>query len=222
MAPLTGGAANFDPLVRAYRWLELLAFGRDLERARFCLLDRLSGCRSILMLGEGDGRSIEQVVQLAPAARIHCVDASSAMIARARARLPEDARRRVDFEQADVLRTQFAGGHYDAVVTPFFLDCFTTEQVSNIIDRVQPALLPDAGWLFVDFTVPPSGWRRWRAVAWLRVLYAFFRWQTGLPARSLPPSEALLVARGFRCTEARSFNRAFVRSALYRAPSPAA
>lgn len=218
MVPLTLGPADFDRLARVYSTLEWLAFGRALERARFCFLDRLIDCRNILLLGEGDGRCLERIARLAPSARIHCVDASRAMLARAAARLPQPALSRVTFEQADILAARFPSRHYDAVVTLFFLDCFTPEQVRQIIDLVQPALAESARWLFADFALPAAGLPRWRARVWLAMLYFFFRWQTGLAARSLPPSEALLRAQGFHCAAEQSFDHGLLRSAVYVAP----
>jgi ubiquinone/menaquinone biosynthesis C-methylase UbiE len=92
-------AANFDRLARIYRALEFVAFGRDLERARYCFLDQLASCRDILVLGEGDGRCLARLVHVAPAARIHCVDASAAMLACAARRLTDPATRaRVQFQ----------------------------------------------------------------------------------------------------------------------------
>ena len=64
--------SGFDRLARSYRTLELLAFGRDLERARFAWLPALADRKSILVLGEGDGRCLARLAALAPAARIHC------------------------------------------------------------------------------------------------------------------------------------------------------
>jgi hypothetical protein len=119
------------------------------------------------------------------------------------------------------LSTSFAPATYDAVVTLFFLDCFTADQVAAIVARVTPALSAGSPWLFADFAVPAGRLASWRARIWLRVLYLFFRWQTGLAARSLPPSEPLLRARGFQCREEQDFDRGFVRSAVYRIPSPA-
>lgn len=220
MAALTTGSANFDRLAVAYQALETLAFGRTLERARFCFLDRLAGCRSILVLGEGDGRCLERLALAAPAARIHCIDASSAMLARAQARLPPAAKPRVTFEHGDVLARSFQGAHYDAVVTLFFLDCFTPGEVAEIVTRVRPALAAGSVWLFTDFAVPAGRVARWRASLWLKLLYLFFRWHTRLTARSLPPSESLLLEHGFCRTEERDFDRGFVRSAVYRAPPP--
>jgi ubiquinone/menaquinone biosynthesis C-methylase UbiE len=207
---------NFDRLARSYRTLEFLAFGRDLERARTAYVDRLAGCREILVLGEGDGRYLARLVQAAPAARIHCVDASAAMLARASARLSATpARERVTFERADALSLRLVPERYDAVVTLFFLDCFPAGQVAALIDRVRISLRPGALWAWADFAVPPRGWARWRARATLALLYAFFRWQTSLPARELPPAEEMLRRAGFRLVAERELQAGLVRSALF-------
>ena len=170
------------------------------------------------MLGEGDGRCVARLVQLAPQARIHCVDKSRDMLARAASRLAADWRgsRRVRFEHADVFSAYFAPAHYDAVVTLFFLDCFPTERVAALRDKIQESLKPEAHWLFADFAIPDRGWRRWRARVWLAVLYAFFRWQTGLAARSLPDSERLLAEAGWRPEALREFQSGLVRTVLFQ------
>ena len=212
---------NFDGLARIYRRLEFLAFGRNLERTRFCLLDRLSGCREILVLGEGDGRCLAQLVRRAPLARIRCVDASAGMLARAAARLPDPAdRARVDFEQADALALRLPAGRYDAVVTLFFLDCFLPGQVAALVGRGRESLRPGGLWLWADFACPARGWRRWQARVSLPLLYLFFRWQTGLPARALPPAEEILTEAGFMREAEWEFQGGFLRSALFRARLP--
>ena len=218
---LSPATPDFDGLARAYRGLEFLAFGRDLERARFCLLDRLRDCRDILILGEGDGRCLAQLVRAAPAARIRCVDASGAMLARAAARLTDPAARaRVAFDRADALSLPLPAARYDAVVTLFFLDCLLPDQVAALVGRVQASLRPGARWLWADFAWPRRGWRLWRARATLRVLYTFFRWRTGLPARALPPAEEILERAGFAREAEREFQGGFIRSALFRERAP--
>ena len=59
---------------------------------------------------------------------------------------------------------------------------------------------------------------RLRAKTWLRVMYLFFRWQTGLSARRLPPSENLLCKNGFTKLAETSFQHGFVRSAVFAKP----
>lgn len=209
--------ANFDPLARIYRPLEWLAFGRDLKRARFCLLDRLAACRSILVLGEGDGRCLARLLDTAPAAHIDCLDASAAMLARAKARLAGHAGRpRVRFTQADARRHSFPSRAYDAVVTCFFLDCFDTDDAAALVAAIAHALVPNSRWLYADFAVPARGLARWRARAWLALLYAFFRQATHLRAHQLPPAEMLIASAGFAPIEERSRQHGLLRTVLFR------
>lgn len=212
-------AANFDRLARPYRALEVLAFGRDLERARFCLLDRLSAARSILIIGEGDGRCIERLTALAPEATLHCCDASGKMLGLARDRLAAsrpDALGRVRFQQADARAMELPAGAYDAAVTLFFLDCFTAAEAAEVVGRIAPSLAPGALWLFADFSMPAAGWRRFRARLWLGLLYFFFRLETGLSARELPPAEALIRSAGFDPVEERPRQQGLLRTVLFR------
>ena len=123
---------------------------------------------------------------------------------------------RVGFEQCDIHAKTFPAARYDAVATFFFFDCFTSEQVDAIVARVLPGLTPDARWLFADFTMPPGAIAQWRARAWLAALYGFFRWQTRLDARRLPPSDEILRGHGLQCIGEKRFDRGFVRSAHYR------
>ncbi len=211
-------ARSFDRLARIYRVLEYGAFGRDLERARFCFLEKLRDCRTILVLGEGDGRRLERLTRVAPEALIDCLDLSPAMLARAEARLPAEARARVIFRQADLLTTALPEKNYDAVITLFFLDCFTTEQTADIVHRIAASLRPGARWLWADFVLPPRGLARLRARIWLAVLYAFFHWQTTLSARVLPPAEELMAAAGFAREDERVFQWGLVRSAVFSQP----
>ncbi|HZZ18130.1 MAG TPA: class I SAM-dependent methyltransferase [Opitutaceae bacterium] len=211
---------SFDRLAKWYRFTEFLAFGGDLERTRFEYLGRLAGCRDVLLLGEGDGRCAERLALLLPNARITCVDSSLGMIERAASRISAaGASDRVKFEYADIF--EFSPGRkFDAVATFFFLDCFTPEQVSQIVSRTSAALKPGAVWLFSDFVIPAKGFPRFRARFWLKCLYTFFRWETGLPITTLPPSEEILVGSGWFRTAYLDRQGGMLRSAVFqRAPT---
>lgn len=208
--------ANFDRLAPIYRALEFVAFGGDLERARFCHLDALRDCREIVVLGEGDGRCLARLVRIAPQARIHCVDASPAMLTAASRRLTPEDRRRVRFTVGDARTVAFERSRYDAVITLFFLDCFSPAEVAAIARRLGESCTPGAVWLFADFVLPPRGWQRLRAKIWLTALYTFFRWQTGLQTRALPPSETAIEQAGFHPDAVVTLQHGLLRSAVYR------
>jgi ubiquinone/menaquinone biosynthesis C-methylase UbiE len=216
---MKGGRTGFSRLAGVYRALEFLAFGGDLERARFSYLNRLAGCRDILLLGEGDGRCAARLATLAPHARILCVDSSPGMIARASERIAAlGAGERVTFTCADALRFTPQPLGFDGAATLFFLDCFDGRGVEAIVEKMGTALRPGSPWLFTDFTMPPSGFARLRARAWLAVLYRFFRLTTGLTASALPASEEILGRAGWVRTESVDLQHGLLRSAVFKRP----
>jgi SAM-dependent methyltransferase len=75
---------NADRLARYYRWIEYAAFGSALERSRAAFVHRLAGTRRVLVLGEGDGRALKQMLAAAPGTRFDVIEASAEMIAFAR------------------------------------------------------------------------------------------------------------------------------------------
>lgn len=213
---MTGG---FDRVAGVYRFLEYAAFGRALQKARVAFVERLAGCQDILILGEGDGRFLRTLVQIAPAARIHCVDASARMLRLAAEQLSAVDRARITFDQTDACDLDLGTSTYDAVVTLFFLDCFSTDQVDALVSRVSRHMRPGALWLFADFAIPPKGLARWYARVVVGGLYRFFRWQTGLAARELPASERSLKRAGLWCIDEKESRGGLVRSTVYLVPA---
>lgn len=207
--------SDFDRVARAYRGLEYLAFGRALERAREAHLPALVRCRRILVVGDGDGRALARIAAIAPDARIHCVDTSALMLQQASRRLPAAVRSRVTFTRADVRTFDIDGRTWDAIVTFFVLDCLTDADVRIVVDRLASALAPSGVWLYADFAIPSCGWRRLRARVWVGLLYAFFRWRTGLSVSSLPCVEPILAEAGFVSMAVETRQAGLIRSVLY-------
>ena len=53
---------SFDRLASHYQWIEAVAFGRDLQRARLAFLEELDSPRRALLAGEGDGRFLIELL----------------------------------------------------------------------------------------------------------------------------------------------------------------
>jgi ubiquinone/menaquinone biosynthesis C-methylase UbiE len=188
---------NADPLARWYRWIEYAAFGRALERGRCVFLPELAAARRVLVFGEGDGRTLEQLLRIAPAARVDVIEASAEMIALERRRAGTNLDR-VRFLEADALTVELQGEEYDATLTHFFLDCFSESDALQLIYRIKGAMKPGAIWLVTDFTIPAAGWRRWYATVLIGIMYKFFRFSTGLKNQALPNIDELLERAGLR------------------------
>jgi len=201
-------------LARWYRWIEYAAFGRALERSRFAYLPRLAAARRILILGEGDGRVLARLLALAPEAHFNVVELSPEMIALAKQRAHNSDR--VAFHCEDARRISLPAARYDAVVTNFFLDCFTKEDARSLIRRLANALTADGIWLIGEFAIPADGWRRRHAQIWVWTMYRFFAIATGLRAKALPPIEALLREVGMQRVEQQRQRAGLMVSEVWR------
>ena len=187
---------NCDPLARSYRWLEMATYGNLLWRCRCAFLDEMREPVRILLLGDGDGRFLERLLEVNPNASIDTVDSSAHMLALARARSGDSPR--VRFHQADAIEWLPTSGPYDLVVTHFFLDCFHPPQVEQIAANLQRATVPGGRWVICDFRYPDDGAMRWIAPPLIATMYACFRWTTGLTVRRLPGHGPIVATAGFR------------------------
>jgi len=190
---------NADFLARWYRWVEYIAFGRALEKSRTTFLNRLQNRKRILILGEGDGRTLQQLLQIIPsaeipAAEIEVVESSRNMIALAQKRIQEGSH--VQFRNIDARTITWPANTYDAIITHFFFDCFSEQEIRILMDNLTQSLQPEGLWLLTDFSIPQKGWRNWHARIWVSIMYRFFNWTTGLAVRNLPPSENLMEDAG--------------------------
>lgn len=190
---------SFDRLAPHYRWMEWLLAGGKLQRCRTAFIGDIPPPRRVLMLGEGNGRCLVELLRAFPEAHFTCVDESAEMLECARVRVRKHglSEAGIEFVHADALRWEVPPARFDLLVTHFFLDCFAPEQLAALVPRLAAAATPDARWLLADFCEPSSGIAKWRARWILRAMYFFFRRVTRLPARRLTPPDAFLEHSGF-------------------------
>ena len=210
---------SFDRIAPFYRALETIAFGNTLQHARVHWIDKAPRPTRALIIGEGNGRFLCELVRVHPDIDIDCVDASGRMLQLARRQVlktfPESLKR-VRFLQEDIL-TWLPSDSYDLLVTHFFLDCFQRDLVKIIVDRIGRTALPDAVWLLADFTIPAGGTlARMHAKLWLRAMYSFFRISAGITAAQLVDPAPYLREQRFVRTASRLFRAGLVKSDLYR------
>jgi len=206
---------SFDTLAPYYRSMEFVMAGGVLQRCRTSFIAEAANSRRALLLGEGPGRFLVELLRTNRCVEITCVERSPRMIAEARHQLTESQLNRVTFEQADALAWQSPRNEFDLLVTNFFLDCFRPEELRVLVAKIAASATGQARWLLTDFREPERGWRRWRARAVLALMYGFFRVTTGLSASQLTPPDAFLEAGGFRLASRRLANFGLAHSDLW-------
>jgi ubiquinone/menaquinone biosynthesis C-methylase UbiE len=190
MSSISANKSDFDLVARPYRWLEYLTLGKSLENCRLHYLSQLLDRRHALVLGDGDGRFLAELLTQNPNLRADAIDTSSTMLQLLRKRCEAAApntvtRLRIRNANALTVPLEDSEGSYDLVVTHFFLDCLTQPELDTLITRVVPTLTPGALWLISDFRIP-RGPMHLPARILIRSLYLAFRILTGLRTTHLP------------------------------------
>jgi ubiquinone/menaquinone biosynthesis C-methylase UbiE len=204
--------SGFDRVAKIYRWAEYLTFGRTLERCRFYFLRDLHDTQNALVLGDGDGRFTQRLLQTAPHVYLQAVDESATMLQLLQKRCAADESR-LHICCADAT-TFIPSQPIDLVVTHFFLDCLSTEQVRLLAEGMHRSSMPGGRWLISEFDVA-EGWRGLPHAMLVRFLYAAFRLVTGLHVQCLPKWRAALKEAGFVRDQSRSFHGGLLVSEIW-------
>jgi SAM-dependent methyltransferase len=187
---------RFDRLAGLYRWMELMSFGPWLMRTRMAFLDELAGQRAVV-LGDGDGRFTARLLGRLPELKVDAVDASPAMLAELKRRTGPN-RARLTTHEADARFWTPADPPYELIVTHFFLDCLTTEEVAGLAAKLRRASADGAVWVVSEFAVPQGVFGALVARPVVSLLYWAFGLLTGLRVRRLPDHATALLQAGFR------------------------
>lgn len=203
---------SFDRIAPHYRWLETVAFGNQLQQARVAFVREIGGPCRVLIVGEGNGRFLAELLRVHPGLQVDCIEASARMIGLARQRVNAA---QVRFIHAKVQDAVLEAETYDLIVTHFFLDCFDQNTLLMLIEKLALAATPAARWLVADFCEPTRGWRRWRARALITLMYFFFQATAGIEARRLVNYRPLLRRQGFNCADEILMPSEMIRSELW-------
>lgn len=185
--------------------MEYATFGPALQRRRCEFLSDVASVDRALVLGDGDGRFIAKFLRRNPTALVDSLESSESMSRLAAMRIAgsPDGPSRVRQLREDARAAQLTG-NYDLVASHFFLDCFTTDEIRNLIPLITAHLRPGGRWIISEFQIPPSGFRRYLAQFVVRALYVSFRILTGLRTSRLPDYRSILKNNGYILTASRA------------------
>jgi SAM-dependent methyltransferase len=187
---------NFDRVARLYRWAEYLTLGPLLQRTRTHFLPQLPPLHHALLLGDGDGRFLAQLLSTQPTLQALAVDTSATMLHLLRQRCqPFSGRFQILHASALTLAPATAP---DLIATHFFLDCLTQPEVDALTQNLAGHISPGTLWLLSDFGQPRPRALRPLAALYIRALYLAFRILTNLRVTHLPDPQSALIRAGFR------------------------
>lgn len=210
---------SFDAIAPWYRTLERIAFGDDLQRCRVACLGEIPTPHRALLVGEGNGRFLCELLRLHPEVEVDCMDASERMLQLAQNRIERELpgqKDRVRFLHQDLMSWAPPEQHYDLLVTHFFLDCSPEPILIGLIKKLARLAPKDVHWLLADFCVPDNRMARLRARGWLAAMYFFFRVTARIGASELIDPTPFLRAEGFTLVRQHLLRNGLLKSEVWR------
>ena len=197
-------AAFYDPLAR-------LVFGSALQDAQHWLLPYIPAGASVLIIGGGSGWILKEVLQQTTPNHILYLEASEKMLQKAK-QLNYSATI-IDFRHGTDADLQ-PYEQFDVVITPFLLDLFLEQRLTQLMQRLNYILVPGGLWLFADFwpvKPNPHFWQKLLA----KSMYLFFGVLSDVQARQLPDYSKHFSSLGLKEKYNQSFYKGFVQAKVF-------
>jgi tRNA (cmo5U34)-methyltransferase len=209
------GKATFDLIASFYPLMEQTVFGSTLSRARRFFIPRVTEGSKILLIGEGNGRFLFEVLKHSSSASVTVVDSSARMLAAAARRIATVDGSRIELIHADILEWRSSAASYDRIVTHFFLDLFVPYRICRIVEKISRFAMEDTLWINVDFNSENQRLRQ-KLLMWAQ--YRFFRISTGIEASRLFDSRPCIRNAGWEILERRSLDSGWISADLMSRP----
>jgi ubiquinone/menaquinone biosynthesis C-methylase UbiE len=206
------GQNDFDLIARFYPLLEQIVFGSTLNLARRFFIPRVTEGNKILLIGEGNGRFLFEMVKQTSSASVTVVDSSARMLASAARRIATvDCCSRIELIHADILEWRAPAAHFDRIVTHFFLDLFPPYRIRRVVEKISHLATEDSLWINVDFTSKNQGLGQ-KLLMWAQ--YRFFRISAGIEASRLFDSRPYIRQAGWEISAERSLDSGWISAHL--------
>ena len=181
---------DYNKIARVYDTLVFIVFGSTLDKARNTYLDQINEKNRVLIVGGGTGKIISQLDKLGLSLTVDFVDLSGNMIAIAKKRNQQNLT--VAYHEVDIL--DYRDSSYDIVLCNFFLDQFSAQDVSLILNHLYTKLNPNGLFLYSDFQ--PS--KNMLNQVLMSAMYLFFRKTVKLKKIILSKHKIQFSEVGFR------------------------
>ena len=200
---------NYDNIAFFYDRLAGAVYGKSLIAAQQYLVKYIPANANVLIIGGGTGWILEEIANVhSSGLYITYIDASAKMIALAQKR--DVGENRIKFIARPIQALE-KGTVYDVILTPFFFDNFTNQNLKKIFSSVHSCTSPKGIWLYCDFQNTDIFWQK----KILKIMYLFFKVSCGIEADRLPDADACFSEYGYRSKEQKLFMSGFVKSVVY-------
>lgn len=191
-----------------------LVFGRSVDRFQEKVIQNLAPVDTALIVGGGSGNILRWAFDSSLASHYVYAELSDAMIARTRARISVEEAQTVRFTS----KAFDTDESYDLILFPFVLDCYPPSSILEALTSSRNKLRTGGKLVLIDFNLESSTpyEPRWWKTSFIALLYLFFRSLASIPAKRLPPFQALFREAGFSLQSEDYIYRGWIQSTVWK------
>jgi len=204
---------GFNLLSPFYDFFSTLFFGDFILESQTCFLKEIRNAKSILIFGGGTGKVLESIFINNLNAKICYIDLSEKMIEKARKRkFPHKQVHFICGTENDIPES----AKFDAIITPFVLDCFIERKLQQLVIKLDTHLKSDGKWLFSDFNISNNSLlMKWISKLIIKMLYFIFNLFCSLGIYSLADFNQHFQKSGYRTRNEKHFMKGLLVSRIY-------
>lgn len=198
---------GFDLLAPIYDRLARLVFGRSIVDSQTVFLHHVKSGDRVLILGGGTGWLLAELVRHVPDCEIWYIESSNGMLDVAKQKV--NGSNTVHFvlgTHRDIPLMKF-----DVVITHFFLDMFSQEELPSVLSGLSRVLHQQSIWLATDFE---NEGKWWQGVL-TKMMIVFFR-AFGVKAGHLPTWRKSLSIVDMHEVEMKFYYKGFIKATFYK------
>jgi ubiquinone/menaquinone biosynthesis C-methylase UbiE len=205
---------TFNRVAPFYEIGEKFFFGNRLELARTVFAEKFKHSRNVLLLGEGRGSFLNQLLKINKFCNVTVVDSSSRMIQFQKIKISKENSKRVNFI-CSPLEYFISTEEFDLICSFFFWDCFVSEQMNHLIAKCSQFLQKGGFWVNGDFEDIKS-FKNGLNFLKIRLMYIFFHLTTGISAWNIEPFRKYAKSNALESLEIKKIEENFIHTELFQ------
>ncbi len=208
---------GFNRLAAIYDYLLLIPPGRGFIKSQDVLIPLLPQKKSCLIIGGGTGTFLRSLIISGKVTHIVYLDISEKMLAKASAKIKDlNQKCKVEFRRGSFDKIT-EDEKFDLIVTNFFLDLFSQEEVKAWMRFINNKLSDGGLFYFTDLQISRGKtFRTFLNNIYIKVLYFFFRNTTGINGKTLIDLRTEILQSGFNVIHEKDYLKELFYSAIFK------
>ena len=209
---------GFNTIAPFYNVVSTIGSFNKIHKSQMWLLSKGMKSSKTLIMGGGDGKFLLEAMKQQLSEQYYYIDISDAMIKLAQIKIEKQAN--ISLNSVVFICGSYqdipANEKFDLIITPYFLDCFSENELPLVMTKLHTHLTMKGTWFFTDFNIPEESFRNFIFRNIIQLLYGIFNLFCDLGVNDLPDFNKEFPKYGFTLLHEKYFLNGLLVSRIYK------